>query len=424
MKGTKLLYILIAVTWLLWILSKKSPGVLVSDPLTSLSQVLALTGLLLMMVNLTLSTRLKMVEDLWGGLDKVYEAHHLTGKTAFFVILAHPLLLAVQLLPDVSLALQYAVPGSYLPYNFGIFAVYVMLFAFLFILAVKLPYHWWKRTHQVLGLAALFAGIHAYLIPSDIAVYLPLRIWMMTWVALGNAAFLYIFFFYNRIGDVFVYRISKVEKIHDVVNITAVPRKRKIVFEPGQFAYVSFPNPLIGSEQHPFSFSSAPGEESVRICAKAIGDYTSRLHLLKEGDVMYVKGPYGRFGRKFLRDRSPLVWIAGGIGITPFLSMLRHREIAANRKILLYYSFRDAEGIFAGELKKLTSRLSGTRLEIWDSSQKGRFTVSQIQKPLALYGDYTVQLCGPVPMMENLEKQFRDIGVRRDRIVYEKFLII
>lgn len=424
--GNQLVGILAAITVCIWFVSKNTLLAFSSDPLTTLAQIFGLTGLLLMMINLTLSTRLRFIEDLWGGLDKVYESHHVTGMTSFLLLVSHPLLMAAQALPDVAVAVQYFWPGSYLPYTFGILAQYIMYIVFVFILIVKLPYHIWKRTHQAMGLVAILGATHALLIPSDISVFIPLRLWMIFWIIAGISAFLYIFFLYDRIPDVFVYEVEGTEKYNDVISIRAKPRRRKMAFVSGQFAYVAFENPKVGNEQHPFSISSSPHEDTIRFSIKMLGDYTRRLAQVKKGDRMFLKGPHGRFGRHYLEGSNPLVWIVGGIGITPFLSMLRfgaHEK--KERKIILFYVYRTPdEGIFSRELNQLAQAHQGVELIEWCSAQKGRFSLSQAASYLPVANNYTVQLCGPLPMMESLKKQFMDKGIYESDIVYERFNLI
>ncbi len=413
----------VTITAALWLLSKKTPGVILSSPLYSLSQISALIGLLLVMANLVLSTRLKWVEDLWGGLDKAYESHHILGMSAFILLVNHPLLMAVQTLPNVTAVKQYLLPGAFLPYNAGIFALYLMLAAFVFMLVVKLPYHLWKRTHQILGFAALLGGTHALLIASDISVFMPLRIWMALWIGLGTLSFVYTFFLYNTVGGVFAYEVVKTERNLDVITVTAKPVRRKMEYRPGQFAYVAFDNPSVGREQHPFTIASSPQEDTLRFSIKMLGDYTVRLSRLREGDRMFLKGPHGSFGNRFIAGNQPLVWVAGGIGITPFLSMLRGAH--NGMPVRLYYCYgTKEEGIFSSELKRLASRHANVKIVDWVSRDKGRFSVSRISNDLADLQGYAVQLCGPPPMMDSLRKQFAQIGVPEEKILYENFELI
>lgn len=414
------------ITLSLWLLSKNSLLGIVNDPLRSLSQIFSLIGLIYMMIALMLSTRKRFIEDMIGGLDKVYEMHHIVGSVSFVLLINHPLLLAIKALPQASLVSQYLFIGNFLPYNLGVIAMYLMISAFIFMVFVRLPYHVWLRTHQLLGFAGIIGGIHALLITSDISVYLPLRIWMFAWIALGFLSFVYVFLYYKLIASVYVYEVSKIERALDVINISAKPIKRKIPYVPGQFAYIGFNNKNIGSEQHPFSFSSAPHEEEVRFSIKMLGDYTVKLPLLKKGDRMYIKGPYGKFGDVYVNGKRPLVWIVGGIGVTPFLSMLRNEnQLVEDRNIVLFYCFSSPEeGMFSEEIKLLVENKKTIEVHEWCSTDRGRFSIPKILEILEKYDTFDVQICGPGPMMESLKQQFEEIGVNSERILFEKFQMI
>jgi len=396
------------------------------DPLRSLSQIFSLIGLIYMMISLILSTRRRFIEDGIGGLDKVYEMHHIVGSLSFVLLINHPLLLAIKALPQAALVSQYLLIGNYLPYNLGVVSLYIMVLAFIFMVFVRLPYHIWLKTHQLLGFAGIIGSVHALLITSDISSYFPLRLWMIVWIFFGSTSFLYIFFYYKWIASVYVYEISKIERLLDVVNISAKPTKRKIPFVPGQFAYVGFKDINLGGEQHPFSFSSSPLEDEVRFSIKMLGDYTVKLPLLRKGTKMFLKGPYGKFGDVYIKGKRPLVWIVGGIGVTPFLSMLRNeQQLIEDRAIILFYCFSNPEeGMFSDEIKQLTENKKTIEVHEWCSTQRGRFSVPKIIEILEKYDKYDVQICGPGPMMESLKQQFEEVGVDSERILFEKFQIL
>jgi len=351
----QILFIPTFLTLSLWVLSKTQIQRITSDPLLSLSQIFSLVGLVYLMISLILSSRSRFLEDALGGLDKVYEIHSIVGSFSFILLINHPLLLALKAIPQASLVSQYLLLGAFLPYNLGLIGIYLMIVAFIFMVFRCLPYQLWLRSHQLLGFAGIIGGIHALLVTSDISAYLPLRLWMLLWIIAGSISFTYIFILYKYIASVYVYTISHIEQFADVITITAHPIKRKIVYVPGQFAYVGFDNKVVGGEQHPFSFSSAPKDQEVRFSIKMVGDFTNRLIHLKKGDKMFLKGPYGRFGDVYINGKRPLIWIVGGIGVTPFLSMLRNEvQLINERAIELFYCFNSREdALFSEEMKQL-----------------------------------------------------------------------
>ena len=119
------------------------------------------------------------------------------------------------------------------------------------------------------------------------------------------------------------------------------PVNQKMDYKPGQFVFIRFL--LSGvkelpSEWHPFSISSAPGEDKLAISVKALGDYTNALPKLKQGCIVEIEGAYGKFTYTNFKNRDQ-IWIAGGIGVTPFTSMAKSLP-DDGYSIDLYYSVK------------------------------------------------------------------------------------
>lgn len=422
-----LITLFLGITINLWIISKISVSDIWTQPLRSGSQILALLGTVLTSVTLALSTRIKKVEDFFGGLDKVYGAHHLFGTFGFIFLLHHPMLLILQALPMEKLASMYLILGADLSYNLGILSLYTMIFGFVSMVFVKLPYHIWIWTHKILGLGFLLGGVHGLLISSDISSNLPLRIWMILWIVIGITSAIYTIIFYKKFSKRIMYSVVSLERKKDIVIITLKPKgKRPLQFIAGQFVYVEFLDDIIGRENHPFSIASSPNEENLRIAVKMVGDYTKKLPLLEEGVTALVYGPYGRFYPETNIVESACVWIGGGIGITPFLSKLRAELIKQTaNKILLYYVYRtEDDGVFAREILELSSQVPNVEVVLCCTSTSGRLSVKAISEKIPVTNISSVLLCGPTAMMHHFSNAFQKVGVREDNIYFEEFSFI
>lgn len=207
-------------------------------------------------------------------------------------------------------------------------------------------------------------------------------------------------------------------------------------FNPGQYATLSFPgNPRLHGERS-FSIRSAPtSRESLRFGIRMHGRYTSELRNLRPGDPVDVAGPYGKFTFNPLRDRS-VVFLAGGIGVTPFLSMIRYatdNELPNN--LLLLYSFRSTDDApFLSEIIKMTDKNPHLNTVMAVSEDRlpaksyqfvpGRITAEVLAR--ALNGNIkgrTYFLCGPPLFMKSMTELLQRMGLSKSDIRTESFSV-
>ena len=429
------------ITTIFWILAKSNLADISARPLGSLSQIFALWGVVMVSLTLLLSTRLSWLEDLFGGLDKVFKIHHQLGAIGFILILNHPLLLALEAMPSAQNASQFLVWGSILPLNIGITGIYLMVISFSLMVFVTLPYHWWLKTHQFLGWGFLMGGVHAFLIGSDIGISWPLKIWMLAWIILAFTAALYSLIWQKLFQPRKWYHVIEVEIRGSIIVITLDPVSGKpLKFKAGQFVQVSFENPSLSREYHPFSIASGPNEIKLQLAIKMLGDYTQLLPNLKLGDLAAVAGPFGRFikkeseiPRKLLsekkthsrkkNDSSISVWIGAGIGVTPFLSLLKQETYSPQfGEVWFYYCFKNPlAGTFLAEINQLIPQAPHIHFIPWQSDKKGRLSMAAVTKKIPPQDINSLFLCGPTQFMESIAEQAKMVGVDQKNIQYEEF---
>ena len=393
--------------------------------LTSIGQLSGLIGLALFAINLILAARLKFIENYFNGLNRIYVSHHLIGGIALILLLIHPLSLAVSYIPaSVHFAALFLLPSlENIPKTYGSISLALMIVLLFITFFLRWRYHIWKISHKFLGLAFLFASLHIYFIPSDVSRYYPLRFYMLGLVSLGIVAAVYKIIFGGNKG--LAYRVKNVYNPRSwLVEIELEPLNKSLKFFPGQFAFVSFADKKIGKESHPFSITSSPQEKFVRFSVKALGDYTSNLKNLKAGTAVRLEGPYGTFC--FRNFPIKQIWIAGGIGVAPFLGMARSL-IDSDRKYKIdfyYCTNNEEEAVYLKEFKDISSRFDNIKINTVFSSEGGKITAKMVEKELSnLLSEEHVLLCGPPLMMKSLESQFKERGVPSGNIHSEEFLL-
>lgn len=414
----------------LWLLRTGKTNLILTQPLFALAQIVGLVGIVLLALNLLLSARTRLINRWLGGLDKMYLWHRWTGQTAFVLMLAHPLFFLLSALPNFELIKTYFVWGQYWPYTFGSMALWGFIILIGLTLVSILPYHIWKMTHRFMIVPFWLSAVHAFLAGSDLASLNPLAIWIGSWLVLGSALYIYKVFLYPFIGPRHLYHVREVQQHHNIVELVLQPIQQGMMFEPGQFAYLNARSHRVSSESHPFSLASAPGEELLRLAIKTDGDYTATLPQLQPDETVALYGPYGRFGDVFLQHKQPLVWMAGGIGVTPFLSMLaeENRHPHPERDIWFFWTVsKKEEAVYQQQIERIAKKHDHIHFVLHVSSQKGHLNHETLQQAIPEFGktksDFHYLICGPRPMMFALSDQLQKEGVPRRRITFEDFML-
>lgn len=384
--------------------------------MTSVGQLAALMGIVMLGITFLLNTRARIIESIFGGLDRAYKAHHLLGTFSFLFLLFHPIFLAVEFATfSINSALRFFIPGGNLAINAGIFSLLSMILFLIFTFFINLKYHKWKFVHRFLGLSLMLAAIHVFLISSDISRNIFLRVYIFAFIGVGLLSFSYRTLFYRFLVEKYSCRINGVRNLGNIIKIGLEPEK-KIYYSPGQFVFVCFPE--ISREFHPFSIISSPEENDMSIAIKSLGDYTEKIQGIKPGGRALVEGPYGKFNSS-AREQ---IWIAGGIGITPFLSMAKS---LVEKKAELYYCVKNKEeSVFLKELQDITMKNKNFKVFPFYSSESGFITAKFISNKTENIESKDILICGPAEMMRSLRRQFRDIGIEKSRIYSEEFKLL
>jgi predicted ferric reductase len=417
--------------WLLIVLLSLLPLIplLINSPSLSnyenfthvIGQITGLIGMNFFALTFILSSRFKFLENIFGGLDKVYKVHSVIGALALVCILFHPLFLVLKYLPgNFELAAKYMLPGGHWAVDFGIIALLGLILLLVLTLYMKMKYNRWKLTHEFLGICFMFAVLHIFLVRGTVSrddIFPYYYVYVAIVALIGLTGFFYSLLLRRQIVSA-GYRVESVKSKNNCYDITLSPIGKPKHYNAGQFMFLRFHNKKLSSEAHPFSIASKSDSEKLRFVIKALGDFTAKLSEVKVNDRVTVEGPYGRFNKKSTNDQ---VWIAGGIGVTPFLGMARDLN-NPDFKVDLYYSVRaNCEFIALDELKQAEKNNKNFRVIEWVSNDKGFLSVDEIKKQSGNLLSKEFYICGPNEMKIALRNALISAGVDKSKIYEEDF---
>jgi predicted ferric reductase len=277
------------------------------------------------------------------------------------------------------------------------------------------------------GAAFVLSSLHSLLAYSDARYFGPLRSWVGLWVIVGVAAWVYKTYLYERMAPRCVYTVESCTALGgDTHDLVLRPLHGRLNHAPGEFAFLSVRSrPDIPDEPHPLSIASPPHTSRLRFGFKAIGDWTRQLATLVPGDRLVVYGPYGEFHAYNLHHHRKQIWIGGGIGITPFLSMLAYEAHNDDAKdVWLYYAVNDRpSAAFDAELQRSVAANTDDRVR-YACVVGERLTAARIAEDVGDLSGVAVLMCGPTPMMRGLAQEFEALGVPKRRIYFEDFAFV
>jgi predicted ferric reductase len=413
----------------LWVLLRP-PGV----PGTMyLGEIFATTAIVLLSCSLVLATRAPLLERFFGGLDRMYLWHRWSAVAGVVLLPLHYAL--VTSAPDPNLNELGSVLGQVALIGLVVLLLWALasrLSAVMRRLPTKvqrwfMQYQRWFTLHRLTGLFVVAGLVHGALVDPVLRRSTILLGWYVAVAAVGTAAYVYreLFLrFFSRRWQ-YDYTVKAINRLDPrALEVMLAPTARPLQFVAGQFVFVQFGGSAEW-ERHPFSVSSAPQERDLRLAIEALGDYTQHLSdTLQPGAPAIVSIAFGLFDyRQGTREQ---VWIAGGIGITPFRSWIRAfpTEQQMEFDIDLYYTVRsEDEALFLDEIRTAATQHPSFRPHIIYSQRDGSLTMEHI---VETSGGGTivakdVYMCGPSGMTESFQHALRKLGVPPMHIHFEHF---
>lgn len=382
----------------------------------------------LWVASLVLILRFPALDRCFGGLEQQYFSHHLTGTLAYLLLLAHPALLAgagwvASPAAGAALALPWGQPVGVIAGWFALAGLMIMLFATFF---AAMPYPRWKQLHATSGIAYLFAFMHmAWLAPPAGAGRNGTVLLLVLMVAgLGVLALRHWLDRGALASRPYVVQdVSRVSATTVEATLAPGAGTRGLDYAPGQFVYVAFdaaPGYAGCREYHPFTIRCAPGNAGFKVLIKALGDCTRRMQQLKRGARARVQGPYGGLFRGAAFDRRQ-IWLAGGIGVTPFLAMAEALPRSAAGVDFYYLARHAADTPGLDELNALAAARGNLRVFAFVADEPPHVVYAGMLKQSAPLTECEFFVCGPPAMLQQWLDLLQEAAVPADQIHAERF---
>ncbi len=389
------------------------------------------TGLVAYMIFITVFFFSGRFEWLNGkrGMDLMLKFHRRIVFFALVLVIAH-----------IALIAPLSMPNLIWPVMLAFFLIVAMIVMAKIRSKIKLKYEIWRLSHGFFAVVILgLIGFHAlseggYSSHPIVAIYLGI----FTLLAIFSLPYVHVYKSIKARKNPYI--ITQITHSADQQwTIEIEPESGEAIdFLPGQFAFVAF-NEQKKPQFHPFSFSSAPSARpKIAFTIKEVGDFTHTVGDIKLGAKVYLDGPYGYMTRDLHRGPENrgkgLVLLAGGIGITPMISMLR--EMKSNRDqdpVKLFYGCRYEEDLlYKEELEDLKSELNlevhillSQPNNIWPG-EVGRLDSSYLNSAINFphFNEYLYFSCGTTDFVKDTVKSLENIkGIPFFNIRYENFSV-
>ena len=399
------------------------------------SAALGFVGLAMLALQFALTARINHIEASYG-VDIILQFHRFISLVSFALILIHPAILFINQPETLQLLNVFEAPWRARFAVTATLALLVLVITSIWRQALKIPYELWRTTHGVMAVVAVGFGLAHGL---GVGYYLGLFWKQLLWSAIALAA-LWLLIYVRVVKPwMMTRRPYLVEAVTpergDVWTLAVRPQGHDgFRFSPGQFAWITLKISPFRMREHPFSMSSNGDDpERLEFSIKALGDFTQTIKDVEPGTKAYLDGPYGVFTSDRYWDSAGFVMIAGGIGITPMMSMLlTAAERNDDRPFLLIYASKGWEDItFREELDALTEKLDLTIEHVlreppgdW-SGETGYVDKALLEKYIPVHrGSRHYFICAAPVMMEQVEAALVDLRVPETHVHMEHFNLV
>lgn len=412
------------------------PELLSGDVVTTLHAIARLFGLLATFCALTqfvLMGRVGWLEPIFG-LDRLAIFHRRNGVATLLLILAHSSLMVVThplLEGSTDFLGVFSVPYVWLAFIAELLFIATVGLS-IYVVRKHLKFETWYAVHLLNYAAIALVPWHQLTNGGD---FLANKTFATYWICLYLFVLLNVLIWrFGRTGLLYMrHKFTVAKVVQETPTATSVyiagKNMDKFHAQAGQFILVRFlARPFVWQE-HPFSLSRVASPEGLRLTIRQLGDFTNMIPTLKPGTKVWVSGPFGAFTHNLQRTNK-LLYIVGGIGITPIYSMIEDQAARGEtgNAVLLYGNRTEADTIFLKDLTALAQKNNMPMHNILSDQKqyKGEQGFIDKEKIARLVPDVATRdifLCGPPPMMAGIRVILHELGVADAQIHYERFAL-
>jgi predicted ferric reductase len=365
-------------------------------------------------------------------MDTIYFFHHAISLASLGFVMAHPLILVLGNANFLQLLNPLTSPTRALLGVLALLAAFVLVTTSILRKELRIVYEPWRLMHMLLSVSA--AGLSLLHI-FRVYYYTAMPLQRLLWIALP-LLWLVLIVYARVIKPALIlkrpYELKEVrmERCASWTLALAPLGHPGVEFHPGQFAWLAVQRSPFDLRQHPFSFSSSAERKGwLEFTIRELGDFTRTVKDVPPGARLYVDGPFGTFSPDF-HDAPGYVLLAGGVGLTPLMSMLRtFADRGDSRPLILFFGSYNWDNVLyreeIGELEKVLNLKVVHVLEHphegW-SGEVGYITSELLDRHLpAERGDYRYFMSGPLPMIRAVERALKGAGVPLSRLQSERY---
>lgn len=366
-------------------------------------------SIILMAWSFVLAIRVKAMERFFGGLDSMYRVHRWAGTLAVVAMFLH-----TQNEPEIENGIAGASNSMAEAAESLAGAGEVMLYGLVLASIVRwLPYRWWRWSHKLLGIPFVFACWHFFTADKTYANGSPWGWYFGSIMVAGIAAFVARVLVRDPILRGVKHRVSSADVIGDTIELVLEPSGEPLEYDAGQFAVLKLQERGM-TEPHIFTIASGPSEGVLRFFIKDLGDWTAKL--LNRGEALVgtevlVEGPYGRFQplpeHVSSSGPAPTIWVAGGVGITPFLAATAElNPQPVEQRPVLFYAVRNEASAMAIDVLRDAHDRGVIDLVVCASSHGRRFSEELLIEHVGvdqLRGAH-MAVCGPAGLVTSVRR--------------------